>query len=119
LTRHSAKFLGVDRGSLWITDLEKRLLAGGTALSFDDDPESGTRTAKIITLESRPKPKKKRPRRTLDMDIAERGIPSDDDYLKSLRLEQEEAALSIKRAYIEEHFGKDQAEVFALLVGWR
>jgi hypothetical protein len=104
---------------LWITDLEKRLLAGGTALSFDDDPESGTRTAKIITLESRPKPKKKRPRRTLDMDIAERGIPSDDDYLKSLRLEQEEAALSIKRDYIEKHFGKDQAEVFALLVGWR
>ena len=99
---------------LWMDNLEKQLLAGMAALSLDDDPELGA-VARVIPLKRRealPKPKK--PKRTRDIGY---GVPSD-DYLKSLRREREEAALAVKLAYIQKHYGKDQAEVFALLVGW-
>jgi hypothetical protein len=100
--------------SLWLDDLEKRLLSGAAALSFDEDPELG-KVARVIPLKRREAlPKSRKPRRTLEFGY---GVPSD-DYLKSLRLEREEAELAEKLVSIEKQYGKDQAEVFALLVGW-
>jgi len=99
---------------LWLDDLEKRLLSGAAALSFDEDPELG-KVAQVIPLKRRealPKPRKHR--RTREMGY---GVPSDADIAARQR-EREEAELAEKLARIEKQYGKDQAEAFALLVGW-
>jgi hypothetical protein len=99
---------------MWIDDLEKRLLSGAAALSFDEDPDIG-KVARVVPLKRRealPKPKK--PKRAREFGY---GVPSDDD-IAAWRREREEAELAEKLVSIEKQYGKDQAEVFALLVGW-
>jgi len=106
--------------SMWLDDMEKRMLAGTATLSFDEDPELGT-VARVIPLKRSVKPKKP-VAKTPAMRVRLEPTPEE---LEARRLKRKEAKArrqadrAAKLAYIENHYGKDQAEAFALLAGWR
>jgi hypothetical protein len=107
---------------MWIDDLEKRMLDGMAALSFDEDPELG-KVARVIPLKRSARPKKPKPSaKTPAMRVRVEPTP---EALEARRLKREEAKARRKAeraarlAYIEERYGKDQAEAFAALSGWR
>jgi len=107
--------------SMWIDDLEERMLAGMAALSLDEDPDIG-KVVRVIPLKRSVKPKPKPSAKTTDMRVRVEPTP---EALEAQRLKREEAKARRKAeraarlAFIEEHYGKYQAEAFAALSGWR
>ena len=107
--------------SMWIDDLEDRLLSGMAALSFDEDPDLG-KVARVIPLKRSVKPKPKSAEKTTAMRV--RVEPSPEELeARRIKLEEAKARRQAERAakldYIQRRYGKDQAEAFAALAGWR
>lgn len=108
--------------SLFIDDLEKKLLAGMVTLSFEDDPEVG-KVAQIITFRDSIKPKKPKSTETIWAMPVRRELSPEEREERRIKREAMKAERHRQRAkqlaFLREQYGEDQAQAYAALMGWR